>query len=167
MVKSLDGALEKLLNESQEEKKKATIFLSTTGGSVLDGDAIAERIRFASKFVDLQIVAMTYVMSAGVRIFLALPREKRYVSQNAIIMIHPMGTTSDSVSKQSTDERIRRLSEELLEANHTKRREEQWIRTLAKELGKSYKATKELWFKSHRFNAKEAIRTGLASSIIR
>lgn len=166
MVKSFDGALEKLLNDSQKEKR-ATIFLSTTGGSVLDGDAIANRIRFASKFVDLRIFAMTYVMSAGVRIFLALPKEKRFISPDAIIMIHPMGIGRDSVSKQSTEERIRRLSEELLEANHTKRREEQWIRALAKELGKSYKATKELWFKSHRFSAKEAVETGLAASIIR
>lgn len=167
MVKAFDAALEKLLNDTQKDEKKATIFLSTTGGSVLDGDAIAERIWLASKFVDLRIVAMTYVMSAGVRIFLSLPRDRRHISPAAIIMVHPMGIGCDAVSKQSTDERIRRLSEELLEANHTKRREEKWIRAFAKEIGKDYKVTKELWRKSHRFTAKEAVELGLASSIIR
>jgi len=166
MVKSFDAALEKLFNDEKNTKNKATILLSTTGGSVLDGDAIAERIKFASRFADLQIIAMTYVMSAGVRILLSLPRERRFASPGAVIMIHPMGRQSDAMSKVSIDEETRQLTERLLQAGAAKKREVEWVKQLAKEMGKSYKHTKSLWETSHRFSAKEAVDNGLVSAVI-
>ncbi len=166
MIKSFDAAIEKIVN-SDDKVKKATILLSTTGGNSVDGDAVAERIKFASSFVDLQIIAMTYVMSAGVRVFLSLPREKRFASTGAIIMIHPMGRGCDAVSKQSIAERKRRLTEEFLETEFAEKREVQWIRALAKAMGKSYSTTRAMWFKSHRFTAKEALKHNLIASIIR
>ncbi|MEX1123641.1 MAG: ATP-dependent Clp protease proteolytic subunit [Patescibacteria group bacterium] len=167
MVKAFDSELVKLFNDEKNPEKKATILLSTAGGSVLDGDAIAERIKFASRFADLQIIAMTYVMSSGVRILLSLPREKRFASPGAIIMIHPMGRPCEAISKVSVDEEMRQLTERLLGAGAAKKRETVWVKQLAREMGKSYKATKAMWETSHRFTAKEAIENGLVSAIFR
>ncbi len=168
MVRQFDTAVEKLLSqEGSPNEKKATILLSTVGGSVLDGEALSERIRFISHFVDLRIIAMTYVMSAGVRIFLALPRERRFVSPGTIIMIHPMRRTDDAASRQTIRERVQRLTEELLEARHAERREREWVKTLAKEMGVTYKTVRELWETSHRFSARQAVESGLASAVIK
>ena len=87
MLKQFDAGAQKVLEKEGEQR--ATILLTTGGGKVAFGEALTERIRFLSGFVDLRIVAATFVMSAGVRIFLALPKERRFITPNGIIMIHP------------------------------------------------------------------------------
>jgi len=166
MINTFDTAAEKLLND-KDRPKKATILLSSTGGKTWIGKAIAERIEFLSRFVDLRIIAMTMVASAGVRIFLSLPRERRFVSPGVEIMVHQVKRGSDPASQQSLDERRKRLEEELSSLEAGEKEERRWIKLLAKELGLTYSATQDLWIKSHRFSAKEAVERGLAASIIR
>lgn len=167
MIKTFDTAVEKLLGDKDRLKKKATILLSTPGGKIWVGDALAERIRLLSGFVDLRIIAMTLVASSGVRIFLSLPKERRFISPGGVIMIHPCTRDDPAMISVSYQERERVLREDMLELEFSKGREEQWIRALARELGMKYKPTKALWVKSHRFGAKEAVERGLASSIFR
>ncbi len=167
MITAFDTAAEKLLNDKDRPEKKATILLSSTGGRVWVGNTVAERIKLMSRFVDLRIIAMTLVASSGVRVLLSLSRERRFVSPQAEIMIHQSKIRCDASSPQSLDERQRRLDEDLASVLADKREEQRFIRLLAKELGISYQSTLKIWVKSHRFNAKEAVERGLASSIVR
>ena len=164
MLKQFDAGAQKVLEKEGEQR--ATILLTTGGGKVAFGEALTERIRFLSGFVDLRIVAATFVMSAGVRIFLALPKERRFITPNGIIMIHPQTRNDDATSTVSNEERERILNENLLNLKFAKQREEKWIRDLSRELGLPYRETKELWRRSHYFSAKEAVERGLAQAII-
>ena len=166
MMNTLDQAVEKLLNNKEKPAKKATILLSTTGGMTWIGNAIGERIAFLSRFIDLRIIAMTMVASSGVRVFLSLPRDRRFVSPDVDIMIHQVKRGADSSSRQSLDERRKRLEEELISIEVNEREERRWVKLLAKEMGLSYKKALSLWITSHHFDAAEAVKCGLAASII-
>lgn len=168
MISAFDTAVAKILNDKDyPEKKKATILLSTNGGITWIGNAIYERIRFLSAFVDLRIIAMTLAASAGVRIFLSLPRERRFISPLGKIMIHQTKKSYDSSSPASLNEFRKGHEESLIDLENDESEERRWIQMLATELGVSYKQAKALWIKSHWFHAKEAVERGLAASIIR
>jgi ATP-dependent Clp protease protease subunit len=67
-----------------------TMFLHSEGGHVEAGDSIHDIIRFIKPRV--RIVGTGWVASAGVHIYLSVPREDRLALPNTRFMIHqPMG----------------------------------------------------------------------------
>ena len=79
-----------LLALSAESDAPITIFLHSEGGHVEAGDSIHDIIRFIKPRV--RIVGTGWVASAGVHIYLSVPREDRLALPNTRFMIHqPMG----------------------------------------------------------------------------
>lgn len=79
-----------LLALSAESEEPITLFLHSEGGHVEAGDSIHDIIRFVKPRV--RMVGTGWVASAGVHIYLAVPREDRFALPNTRFMIHqPMG----------------------------------------------------------------------------
>ena len=79
-----------LLALSTDSDAPITIFLHSEGGHVEAGDSIHDIIRFVKPRV--RIVGTGWVASAGVHIYLSVPREDRLALPNTRFMIHqPMG----------------------------------------------------------------------------
>ncbi len=79
-----------LLALSAESEAPITVFLHSEGGHVEAGDSIHDILRFVKPRV--RIVGTGWVASAGVHIYLAVPREDRFALPNTRFMIHqPMG----------------------------------------------------------------------------
>jgi len=79
-----------LLALSAESEAPITLFLHSEGGHVEAGDSIHDIIRFIKPRV--RIVGTGWVASAGVHIYLSVPREDRLALPNTRFMIHqPMG----------------------------------------------------------------------------
>ncbi len=166
MTKVLDDGLVKA---REDNKKKVVILLSSRGGSVDSGNAIAETIRLASRNgLDISIVGRTYVRSAAVVIFMSLPVEKRFITRDCHIMVHPVKKALNKLeSPVSITELIERLNEELGHAKHIQRVENAMIRKIRKEAGISEERFEQMYRTSHRFYANDVIKHNLASAIIR
>jgi ATP-dependent Clp protease protease subunit len=79
-----------LLALSAASDEPITMFLHSEGGHVEAGDSIHDIIRFIKPRV--RIVGTGWVASAGVHIYLSVPREDRLALPNTRFMIHqPMG----------------------------------------------------------------------------
>jgi ATP-dependent Clp protease protease subunit len=79
-----------LLALSSESEEPITLFLHSEGGHVEAGDSIHDIIRFIKPRV--RMIGTGWVASAGVHIYLAVPREDRLALPNTRFMIHqPMG----------------------------------------------------------------------------
>ena len=79
-----------LLALSYDSEAPITVFLHSEGGHVEAGDSIHDMIRFVKPRV--RMVGTGWVASAGVHIYLAVPREDRLALPNTRFMIHqPMG----------------------------------------------------------------------------
>jgi len=79
-----------LLALASESDAPITLFLHSEGGHVEAGDSIHDMIRFVKPQV--RIVGTGWVASAGVHIYLSVPREDRFALPNTRFMIHqPMG----------------------------------------------------------------------------
>jgi ATP-dependent Clp protease protease subunit len=97
-----------LLALSAESEAPITLFLHSEGGHVEAGDSIHDMIRFIEPRV--RMVGTGWVASAGVHIYLAVPKEDRYALPNTRFMIHqPMGGAHSRLD-------IRIEAEELLRA---------------------------------------------------
>jgi len=79
-----------LLALSAESEEPITLFLHSEGGHVEAGDSIHDILRFIKPRV--RMIGTGWVASAGVHIYLAVPREDRLALPNTRFMIHqPMG----------------------------------------------------------------------------
>jgi ATP-dependent Clp protease protease subunit len=98
-----------LLALAAESKEPITVFIHSEGGHVEAGDSIHDMIRFIEPRV--RMIGTGWVASAGVHIYLAVPKEDRYALPNTRFMIHqPIG----GVHGRASDIRIE--AEELLRA---------------------------------------------------
>ncbi|RIL08141.1 MAG: ATP-dependent Clp protease proteolytic subunit [Proteobacteria bacterium] len=79
-----------LLALASDSNDPITIFLHSEGGHVEAGDSIHDMIRYVE--APVRIVGTGWVASAGVHIYIAAPRERRFALPNTRFMIHqPMG----------------------------------------------------------------------------
>jgi ATP-dependent Clp protease protease subunit len=98
-----------LLALAAEADDPITIFIHSEGGHVEAGDSIHDMIRFIKPRV--KMVGTGWVASAGVHIYIAVPKEDRFALPNTRFMIHqPLG----GVQGRASDIRIE--AEELLRA---------------------------------------------------
>lgn len=167
MINVLDEALDKLWVDDKWNKT-GTILLTSHGGSVGAGEAVAKRIEFAHKMgANLRIIGATYVSSAAVRILLSLPKDRRFVTSDCVVMIHPSKKSIDNFSSALTlVELIERLNEEIAHAKHALALESAMVKRLIEVTGIERDQLLKLYSTSHRFSARDAIKYNLASAII-
>lgn len=79
-----------LLAMAGDSDAEITLFVHSQGGHVEAGDTIHDMIRFVKPRV--RMIGTGWVASAGVHIYLAVPKADRYALPNTRFMIHqPMG----------------------------------------------------------------------------
>lgn len=79
-----------LLAMAAESDADITMFVHSEGGHVEAGDTIHDMVRFVKPRV--RMIGTGWVASAGVHVYLAVPKEDRYCLPNTRFMIHqPMG----------------------------------------------------------------------------
>ena len=98
-----------LLLNSEDPREPIRFFLDSPGGSVDDGFAIYDVARFVS--APIRMIASGLAASAGVLVFLAAPRERRFALPNARFLIHQ---PSQGVAGVAADLRI--YAQEIIKA---------------------------------------------------
>lgn len=88
--KVAQATVAQLLALAEENDEPIRIMINSQGGHVESGDTIHDIIRFIRPKV--LMIGTGWVASAGVHIFLAVPKENRYCLPNTRFMIHqPLG----------------------------------------------------------------------------
>jgi len=130
-----------------------TVFLHSEGGHVEAGDSIHDLVRFVKPRV--RMVGTGWVASAGVHVYLAVPREDRYALPNTRFMIHqPMGGARGRASD------IKIEAEELLRARA------RLNRTIAEATGQPLEKVAEDTDRNFWMSPEEARDYGIVGKII-
>jgi ATP-dependent Clp protease protease subunit len=143
-----------LLALAAESDEPITVFIHSEGGHVEAGDSIHDMIRFIKPRV--RMVGTGWVASAGVHIYLAVPKEDRFALPNTRFMIHqPIG----GVHGRASDIRIE--AEELLRAR------ERLNRCIAEATGQPLEKVAEDTDRNFWMSPEEARDYGLVGQVVR
>lgn len=140
--------------DSQDAKKPIKIFINSPGGSVYDGFAIYDMIRFIRPKV--KIISAGLSASAATVIMLAADKKDRLSLPNSRIMIH-----QPSMRFQGAAEDVRRTAEEVLKIK------EKINKMYADETGQPIEKVKEDTDRDYWMNPEEAVKYGLISRIVK
>jgi ATP-dependent Clp protease, protease subunit len=137
---------ERLILLAQESSAPIRMLISSPGGHVESGDAIHDMIRFVG--APVTTIGSGWVASAGTHIFLAAPKERRF-------MIHqPSGGAGG------------RASDIAIQAQEIIKMRERIARVIAKECGQKLERVMVDIDRDHWMSANEAIDYGLVSRVI-
>jgi ATP-dependent Clp protease protease subunit len=142
-----------LLALSAASDDDITIFIHSEGGHVEAGDSIHDMIGFVKPRI--RMIGTGWVASAGVHIYLAVPKQDRYCLPNTRFLIHqPMG----GAGGVATDIQIE--AEEILKAR------ERLNRLIAEKTGQSIEKVTHDTDRNHWLSPEEAHEYGIVGTII-
>jgi ATP-dependent Clp protease protease subunit len=146
----------RLLALSGASAEPIDLYINTPGGHVESGDTIHDIIRFVDAVSPVRIIGTGCVASAGVLIYIAGARGRRYCLPNTRFLIHqPMG----GVRGPAVDIDI--------EAREIIRMRERLNRMIARETGQTYEKVAVDCDRNYWLGAEEAIAYGIADKVIR
>lgn len=139
--------------ESVDSKKDITLYINSPGGSVSDGLAIYDTMKFIK--CDVATICVGHAASMGAFLLSGGTKGKRFALPNAEVMIHqPLG----GFQGQATDMQIA--------MDHMNRTKKTLTKYLAEHTGKDYDT---IWADTDRDNwmsAEEAMEYGLIDKVI-
>ena len=139
--------------ESVDSKKDITLYINSPGGSVSDGLAIYDTMKFIK--CDVATICVGHAASMGAFLLSGGTKDKRFALPNAEVMIHqPLG----GFQGQATDMQIA--------MDHMNRTKKTLTKYLAEHTGKDYDT---IWADTDRDNwmsAEEAMEYGLIDKVI-
>ncbi|MGE4605843.1 MAG: ATP-dependent Clp protease proteolytic subunit [Myxococcota bacterium] len=142
-----------LLALSAASDDDITVFLHSEGGHVEAGDSIHDMINFVKPRV--KMVGTGWVASAGVHIYLAIPKKDRYCLPNTRFLIHqPMGGAGGAASD------IQIEAEEILKARA------RLNQTIAEQTGQPLEKVSKDTDRNHWMSPAEAKKYGIVGTII-
>jgi ATP-dependent Clp protease protease subunit len=144
----------RLIALASDSDKPINFLISSPGGHVESGDAIHDIIKFVR--VPVNMIGTGWVGSAGVHIYLAAEKQRRFCTENTRFLIHQpsgggMGTASDIA----------------IAAREIVRARERLARIISRETGQSIERVTEDIDRDYWMNAAEAIDYGLVSRIVK
>lgn len=142
------------LNHNTRGKKILRIYINSTGGNTDAAFAIYDALKTCE--MDTETVAEGFVASAGVIIYLA--GKRRFITKHSSIAIHK--------PQLAFDEEVVQKDDCLRFARRLEWFEEIGNKMIRKETGKGRKKVARDMRKSRIFNAKKAVKYGLAQKII-
>lgn len=142
-----------LLALQEVSDKPIKIFINSQGGHVEAGDTIHDMIKFITP--EVHMIGTGWVASAGVSIYLAADKERRYMLPNTRFMIHQplggvQGSASDIIIEMEELQRIRLRINKLISDS----------------TGQPLEKVKEDTDRNYWMNPEETIEYGIASKII-
>lgn len=142
-----------LLALAGESDDDITVFIHSEGGHVEAGDTIHDMISFVKPRV--RMIGTGWVASAGVHIYLAVPKEDRFCLPNTRFLIHqPLG----GVGGVASDIQIE--AEEILKAR------ERLNRVIADKTGQPLERVEHDTDRNHWMSPEEAKEYGIVGTII-
>jgi ATP-dependent Clp protease protease subunit len=142
-----------LLALSAASDDDITVFLHSEGGHVEAGDSIHDMINFVKPRV--KMVGTGWVASAGVHIYLAIPKKDRYCLPNTRFLIHqPMGGAGGAASD------IQIEAEEILKARA------RLNQTIAEQTGQPLEKVSKDTDRNHWMSPADAKKYGIVGTII-
>ena len=166
LVAELDKQIKAMMEKKPE---KALVILTTTGGMTGYSIGIYERLRLLQQVVDLTLVGIGIVNSAGVTISMAFPKEKRWLTSESSMMFHQ---SQVDIAPSHASTTINLTARELLWAESTsqlahQRHNLEWIfDRIAKGTGQKKKTIRKMAAAGTYFNAREALDFGLIGGIL-
>ena len=139
--------------DHEDSEAPIKIFINSPGGSVYDGFAIYDMVRFVRPRV--KIISAGLSASAATVIMLAAKKEDRLALPNARIMIH-----QPSMRFQGAAEDVRRTAEEVLKIK------EKINKMYADETGQDLEKVQEDTDRDYWMSPEEAMAYGLISKVV-
>lgn len=142
--------------EQEDHESPITMIVNSPGGSVTDGFAIYDTMRFIGP--DVRVVCTGLAASIATVILLGAPKEQRLATPNTKLLIHqPM--LSGQVIGQATDLEIR--TKDLLQTR------ERINQLLAAETGQPLERIEQDTNRDYWMTADEAVEYGLIARVVR
>lgn len=149
-----NAVITRLIALSADSEKPINIMVSSPGGHVESGDAIHDAIRFINAPVNM--IGTGWVGSAAVHVYLSVPRERRFATENTRFLIHqPSGGGGGSASDIA------------IQAREIVRVRERLAAVIAQQTGQPLTKVMEDIDRDFWMNAREAIDYGLVSKVIK
>ena len=143
----------RLIALASDSDKPINFLISSPGGHLESGDAIHDTIKFVR--VPVNMIGTGWVGSAGVHVYLAAKKERRFCTENTRFLIHqPSGGSMGSASDIA------------IAAREIVRARERLARTIARETGQTLARVTEDIDRDFWMSAPEAIDYGLVSRVI-
>ncbi len=142
-----------LLALSETSHEPIRLVISSPGGHVESGDAIHDMIRFIG--APVTVIGTGWVASAGVHIYLAAAKERRYCTPNTRFLLHqPMGGIGGSAVDME------------IEAREILKMRDRLNRVIASETGQSLEQVARDTDRNHWLSPEEARDYGIVSHIV-
>ncbi len=142
-----------LLALSETSHEPIRLVISSPGGHVESGDAIHDMIRFIG--APVTVIGTGWVASAGVHIYLAAARERRYCTPNTRFLLHqPMGGIGGSAVDME------------IEAREILKMRDRLNQVIASETGQSLEQVARDTDRNHWLTPEEARDYGIVSHIV-
>ncbi len=142
-----------LLLNGESKEQPISFFVDSPGGSVDDAFAIFDTVRFIS--APVRMIASGIAASAGVLIFLSVPKERRFALPNARFLIHQPASGLIGVAAD-----IKIHAQEIIKTRT------RINRILAEETGQPLERITADTDRDYWLSAEEAIEYGLISKVI-
>jgi ATP-dependent Clp protease protease subunit len=141
----------------QEPPPDIKMYISTSGGAADDMFAMYDVMKWVQRSVDISTIGIGKVMSAGVPLLAAGTKGKRYLAENARVMIHNASAGAVGI--------IPTMEEEI---NEFKNIQDMYIRLLSENTNMSEKKIRSMLKKKANIylSAKQAVELGIADHIL-
>jgi ATP-dependent protease ClpP protease subunit len=162
------GDFLKQLSEAKQAEGPIVVELTTEGGDPDIARRIALEIRLCRKWHsrETHFVGKTIVYSAGISILAAFPRESRYLTEDATLLIHERRIDKSVELKGPMKSNIQILREQLSVMETAKRIEEQGFEEFAKGSKLSVEELAKRAQENYYLTAKEALDLELIAGIV-
>lgn len=147
--------------------KELHVVLATTGGNVAYGRAVYDVLRMLGRRTKLSLVVNGLSMSMGSSIMMAVPLERRFISQNGQIMVHEVRRETPALPSLPVSVRRFVYNEWLVSLEQAEKMNEWTIKTIAKGSGNSVEQVREWYETGTYFDADEAIEHGFVTDKLR
>ena len=139
--------------ESEDPKKDIYLYINSPGGSVSDGLAIYDTMKYIT--CDVSTICIGMAASMGAFLLSGGTKGKRLILPNAEVMIH-----QPSSGSQGT------VSDMLIEAKHVEKMKEKLNRILAENTGKDIQEIIRCTDRDTWMSAEEAVEFGIVDRIV-
>jgi len=147
------GVITRLIALSAESEAPINLLLSSPGGHVESGDAIHDVVRFVRAPVN--VIGAGWVASAATHIYLAVPRERRFSTENTRFLIHqPSGGGGGTASDIA------------IQAREIVKMRERIATVIARETGQPIERVREDIDRDYWMSAAEALDYGIVGRIV-
>lgn len=148
-----NSVITRLVALSSDSDAPIHMLVSSPGGHVESGDAIHDMVKFIRAPVNM--VGTGWVASAATHIYLAVPKERRFATENTRFLIHqPSGGGGGTAADIA------------IQAREIVKMRERIAKVIAKETGQPVERVREDIDRDYWMSASEAIDYGIVGKII-